>query len=297
MAMAISTTKVMIHGLPHASRIIAYWLNKHGFVAQVGNIISVLKLKTFHVIHFVYSPTIKVRGLLLFPLLKISGKKIIVHWVGSDVFGLLTRRKMRVLNNFTKNLVDEHLACSPWLFEELTSMGVKSKVISLVPNLQPNVMPLPDECTLLAYLPEKRYEFYGGRIVEKLADEFPTVKFLIVGNDGANRRKKNNIEYLGHIPYKEMPQIYRKVRGLIRMPLHDGMSLMVIESLLHGRYVIYSKKFPYCFHARNFKEAKKYVKQIIEIDKPNYSGTRYVQRFISESVKKLLETYKRLLGG
>jgi len=293
--MTASTAKVLVHGLPHASRIAAYWLSRHGLNVQVGGISSILKLKTFRVIHFIYSPTIKVRSLFLFPFLKILGKKIIVHWVGSDVLGLLTRRKMRVLNRFTKNFVDEHLACSSWLYKELASMGVESKVVPLVPHLKPNVLPLPDEYALLAYLPEKRYDFYGGKIVERLADEFLTVKFLIVGNDGSNRKRRSNIEYLGYIPHKEMPQIYRKVRGLIRMPLHDGMSMMVLESLLHGRYVIYSRKFPYCFHACNFEEAKRYVSEIMKMSQPNYDGAKFVQRFISKSVERLLAIYRRLL--
>ncbi len=293
--MTTSETKVLIHGLPHISRITAYWLNKHGLNAQIGGISSILKLKNFNIIHFIYSPTIKIRSLFLLPLLKLARKKIIVHWAGSDVLGLLTKRKMQILNKITKNFVDRHTADAYWLGKELAIMDVKSKVVPTVPNLKPSVLPLPNEQALLAYLPEKRYSFYGGDIVDKLADEFPEVKFLIVGNDGTKCKKKKNVEYLGYVPYYEMPNVYRKVRGLIRMPAHDGLSLMVVEALLHGRYVIYSKTLPHCFYARNFEEAKKYVIKIMEMNRPNYEGAIFAQHIISESVRKLLAVYRELL--
>jgi len=291
-----SPPRVLLIGLKHPSRMVAYWLRKAGLKTYVGNIFSILSPQKYHVVHFVYSPTIKIRGPFLLLFLKASGKKVVVHWAGSDVLGLLARRKMRILNNIAKRFVDVHLADGPWLCKELELVGVRSTSVPLLSNLKADVTPLPDEPAMLFYLPEKRYIFHGGRILEKLATDFPEAKFLVVANTGKCCEKRENIEFLGYVPYREMPKIYRRVRGLIRMPLHDGLSMMVVEALLHGRYVIYSKKLKHCFYAKNYSDVRKYVKKIMEIDRPNYDGAKYAQELISYSVRQLLTIYSGLVG-
>ncbi|MHA1722465.1 MAG: hypothetical protein ACTSXW_05235 [Candidatus Baldrarchaeia archaeon] len=287
---------VLLIGLKHPSKMVAYWLHKAGINPHIGNVFSLFRPKKYRIVHFVYSPTIKIRGPILLLFLKVLKKKVLVHWVGSDVMGLLTKRKMQILNSISKRFVDKHLTVAPWLYRELKYMGVESTVVPLLPNIEANVSRLPDDFSFLFYLPEKRYDFYGGKILERLAVDLPEAKFLVVANTGKKYGKRRNVKFLGHVPYREMSKLYRKVRGLIRLPFHDGLSMMVIEALLHGRYVIYSKKLKCCFYAKNYNDVKDYVKKIMEVDEPNYEGVQFAQQFISYSIRQLLSVYSELLG-
>jgi len=285
---------ILVLGLPLPCKTIVRWLKENGLNVKVSNIFEALSSKDPDIVHFVYSPTGKFRGPIIFSLMKLTRKKIIIHWVGSDVFQLFKSKKWVLLTKLTSKLVDKQLTVSPWLKEELSCFGVHTQIVPIVPHVRQKVSKLPEEFTVLAYLPEKRYDFYGGHIVEKLSDMFPSIRFFILANDGRNHKKRKNIKYLGSISHVKMSQIYKKTTVLIRMPIHDGLSNMVIEALAQGRYVIYSKNFPHCFHAKNFEDAKDHITNLYEVNEPNYAGAEFSLAFINRSIKKLLALYSEM---
>jgi len=297
--------RVLIANMPHFARIIkSYFKNSHSIV-EVDNIPSdnpiriLVKLGSFDIIHFLYSPTVKLRGMFVLPMLKMLKKKVIIQWAGSDILQLYISHKSKMTTALTMKLA-VHLCTSSWNQRELSQFGIKanlikSEVVGL--NVSTNVPSLPHNFTVLAYLPKSRFNFYGGGIIEKLIEEYPSITFIIVGDDGEGRIKAKNVKWLGYIPFKKMSDIYKRTTVLIRMPEHDGLSNMVIEALIHGRYVIYNYRFPYCCHARNYEEVKSWINVLRKIKEPNLSGRNYAIKFIEHHRAKLEHMYKAICRG
>ena len=226
---------------------------------------------------------------------KLLGKKAICHWVGTDVLLAISKKRYKYLIKSINSFVDMHLAGSETLIEELKNIGIEASLMPLIPKtINVFVKPFPKKFRVLSYIPDERADFYGEPIIDKLAKEFPKVEFLIVGGKGAKEKKPSNIKYLG---WKNMASIYPKVNVLLRVPKHDGLSLMVLEALAYGRQVIYSNKFPYCHYCKNYKEIKETLKSIIKNPLVNYEGINYVRKNYNSDkiIQKLITIYKKLL--
>lgn len=197
-------------------------------------------------------------------LWRLCRKKIIRFWVGSDVLHASENKKMRFMFKIFDKMADLNITKAPWFVEKLKRLEIKSIFVPLnMFKIKKNrVESLPEICTILSYLPTARQEFYGSKIVIRLAKEFPEIRFIIVANDGENLPELKNVEYLGWVT--NMDKIYDQTSILLRMPEHDGLSGMVFDALARRRYVILSVKFPGCYYATNYEDVKKYVNVILE---------------------------------
>lgn len=210
---------------------------------------------------------------------KLRGSLVVNHWIGSDMcryhgpFSLHKRISTLIQNTF----VDLHLSDSEIIQDELLRIGIKSELVRLLPeSLIGEVCQLPSEPTVLAYWMDSRFEFYGGPLVLQLAEEFPEVKFIIVRATGSGlKHKPANVEFLGFVT--NMPDIYKKCDCLIRMPEHDGLSAMVLETMSRGRYVIYNKQLPFTHFANDYESARKALKEILAKKNPNIDGAVFVR--------------------
>ena len=99
---------------------------------------------------------------------------------------------------------------------------------------------MPPRPAVLAYWSPARRGFYGGPIVDELAEGFPEVRFLVVGSAGRGEPQHPNMDYLGRLPNLE--GIYGQVTALVRIPEHDSLSVMVLEALARGRWAIYNSR-------------------------------------------------------
>jgi len=249
-------------------------------------------LKNVDMVHVVLPP-VNVLWIPTLLLLKALKKKVVVHWIGSDVLKATDNRKTKTVAYLSSPLIDLHLAGATWLRDELKEIGISSIYVPLVSDIDMEVSPLPESFTALVFLPETRYVFYGGPTIEKLAKEFPTIRFLVVGN---NRNfREPNIKSLGWIA--DMKSIYKKSSVLLRIPRHDGLSLMVLEALSAGRQVIYSCIFPFCDHARKYIEVKEALSMLLKNLTVNYEGAKYVKSHFNNKklTKSLLTIYSSLL--
>lgn len=201
-------------------------------------ILNLKKLLMADVIYRVGGGHLNSLGLRLARLLR---KKIIVHWIGTDVLEALSRPPQEVYHRYI------HLAGSELLREELGTIGISSVVIPIVPTgVDFSPLPMPDQHAVLAYVPEHREEFYGMTLLKEIAEHFPDITFHIVANSGKNdRNPQPNISYEGMLDMTAMREMYARCSILFRYPQHDGMSMMVLEALGTGRTVIYKYKFPY----------------------------------------------------
>jgi glycosyltransferase involved in cell wall biosynthesis len=215
---------------------------------------------------------------LFYLVAKIFRKKVVVHWIGTDV--LKSQKKtnfvVRWLRQLTYKLIDLHLTDFKPLQDELKSIGINSYVIPLIADINVNQQILwpPDANRIFVYLPEFREEFYNNRIIFQLAQAMPDVEFLITQHSGKNAPQLANVKYLGWLP--DIDQVWNEVKILIRITDHDGLSHSVLEALSRGKQVVWSERFPHCYYAKTFDEAKKAVDEILKVNQPNYEGKNYI---------------------
>jgi len=170
-------------------------------------------------------------------------KPIVVHWVGTDV---LMAGKAKEMGKVSDTVIRANInwAEISWTTKELEAIGVYAEIVPLTSSMVTSELaPLPQEFTVLAYLPSTRPIFYGGHYILRLAREMPDIRILCVGSEESpfhftSEPLPSNIEFLGHPDSLE--DVYLQTTVLIRVVEHDGLSFMVLEALAHGRYVIWS---------------------------------------------------------
>lgn len=232
---------------------------------------------------------------LIYIIPKLLRKKVIIHWIGTDVLHVTSMKEGifdTLLRKIAYKMVDLHLVEFEPLASELRPLGIEAKVIPLMPDmplLQEDIT-WPSKDAVLVYLPERRPEFYGSSIVFRLAEELPEIKFLIVAHAGEGAPQLPNVKYLGWV--NDMEGVWEQVKVYLRLTKHDGLSHTVIEALARGKHVIRSREFPYCRQARTFKEAKDALKDILRQNQPNIEGMHYVRSQFEPS--KIAQEYRNI---
>ena len=293
--------KIGIMGIPRFMEALQAQLQNAGIESKkipFSKVKAPFKMLDIDIIHCFYMP----ESTKFFKLAKILGKKTVLHWIGSDVLRVITDPGRREKALKTTKYVDLNMALSPWLKEELETLGIKSHVIPALPkNADFNVVSFPEQFTVLGYLPVFRHEFYGSEIIFKLAKEYPQIKFIIVTSAGKGEGKDvfpsiPNLEYRGYI--KNMSVLYDEVTVLVRIPEHDGQSIMVLEALAKGRHVIYKYAFPGCQKAVDYQEVKDIIDRMLKKTELNIEGSEYIKKEFNEKVvtENIINLYKGLLS-
>jgi len=234
---------------------------------------------------------------IIYIIPKFLGKRVIVHWMGTDVLYATTNRAItptNLLRRVAYKVVDLHLAVFEPLANELKSMGINARVVPLIPDmaLSPEDTTWLSENAILVYLPEGREEFYGGSIAFGLAEELPDLRFLIVGNSGKGMPQLANIEFLGWV---NLSTVWKRVKVYLRLTKHDGQAGMVLEALARGKQVIWSYEYPFCHQARTIEQARVALKDILDNNQPNTQAMDWAQRTFDPS--KIAQTYRNIYLG
>lgn len=188
-------------------------------------------------------------------LAKSLGKPIVRHWIGTDVLAQLNHNNS-LTNRLSNKLIDKHLTTVSWLQAELQSVGIQSEMVAIVSNdISFDLLSPPRDHRVLVYLDEKRPDFYGAGLTVRLAQHFSNIPFEIIGTRGESFPELTNITCHGWVTPQEMNELYKDISVLLRIPDHDGLSMMVIEALAKGKQVVYRYEFPHCITADNFKKA------------------------------------------
>ena len=231
---------------------------------------------------------------------RLLGKTLVWHWIGSDV--LAFRRHRTAAGWLRKRLahrsVRAHLADSPELVEELKELGVAAQVCRLLPrSIEAEVLPLPETFRVLSYWTDERRAFYGGDLILELAREFEDIEFLIAGADGHSAAHSSNVTFLGQ--RATLDDVYARVSVFLRLPKHDSLSAMVLESLARGRYVIYNKAFPHCRRADTMSEVRSALQEIRGLGEPNRAGAAFVEEHfnLQREADILRRVYNQLPGA
>jgi hypothetical protein len=209
------------------------------WVARLKFLKTLFSAPMVDLIYQLGGPTVSRR---LFGLCELLKRPIVLHWLGSDVSQVADPQvAARVASQHDSGLIT-NWACAPWLVDELRWRGVASQWVAptFVKNSVSSPLP-PAPLTILVYLPDERFDFYGGQMALSLANRFSEMRFVAVGGNGTGV-SPGNIEFLGW--QADMSPIYERCHVLLRMAQHDGLSNMVIEALNHGRYAIWNRRHP-----------------------------------------------------
>lgn len=165
---------------------------------------------------------------------------LIVIWAGTDV---LAAAQNPFELEVTKRDASADLAVSPWLAEELRALGVPAAYEPIIAaDIHPVLAPFPQRFTVLTYLPAPRRTFYGEDKVYAIARSLKATRFLVVGGGGRSPSAPPNVEFLGWI--EDMASVIDASTVLLRLPEHDGQSMMVLEALARGRHVVWTHEIP-----------------------------------------------------
>jgi O-antigen/teichoic acid export membrane protein len=171
-------------------------------------------------------------------------QRVIMYWIGTDV--AQSRRMLQSGRNrtrFSRAVRDEgHIAASPGLVEELRALGVESRLVwfpGLTLKVPETVPAMPTRFTVLSYVPDTRFDFYGGPKLLDLARAFPDLDLRIAGGTGSwADDPPPNAVFLGWV--RNMAEEYSRCSVVIRLVEHDALGATAIEGLLYGRHVVYS---------------------------------------------------------
>lgn len=178
-------------------------------------------------------------------------KRVVMHWVGSDVTNAIKHYRSGDFNKIFYNM-SEHLTVAPWLSEELKEIGLYAEVMSISAYQKDfRFKSFPERFTVLSYIPENRANFYGKKQILKLANELPEVKFIVVGSLKDNDLP-SNIDLKGWV--NNINEVIESAVVVIRYMEHDGLSQLVLESLALGRYVLYSRDQKGAIYVRSYNE-------------------------------------------
>lgn len=225
---------------------------------------------------------------------KICGKKVIHHWIGSDVLEAQKRKSYK----FNQMFIETNLSCSSLIKSEIANLGINSIEIPIIPSgMNYNLSEMPKDHAALVYLPQDKELFYGLDYVETLVKTFKTVRFYIVANNNQNLLQYDNVEFLGKLSLSEMEELYKKISILVRLPEHDGLSLMLLEALAKGKEVMYIYDFPHVKAVNNIDDLKSSFEEIIK--KPpmlNLQGHNYIKENYGSDIvfNKLLKVFKKI---
>jgi glycosyltransferase involved in cell wall biosynthesis len=178
------------------------------------------------------------------------GVPILVVWAGSDVIHARERpQELQVI----KEEGFHHIADGAWLVDELAVLGLTVEYEPLT-DVYPGdaVRPFPSQFRVLTHLPAPRRDFYGENLVYDVARRMPDVAFIVIGSGGKNEKAPSNVQFCGYV--RDAQRWIDDATVVLRVPQHDGKSMLVLEALARARHVVWNYEFPHVVTAKTLEE-------------------------------------------
>lgn len=245
--------KILTIGLSYFAEKITSELNKidaeHSYIMlntyyKLADKIKLLYLlpfsKTLYSINGTLSKSLAVSYALLLK------KRVVMHWVGSDV---LAAKNDYLKNRYNSSFINKclHLTDTPWFVDELAKIGIKAQYLPLM-NFSSSYSSylkesLPQKFKVLIYIHQNNQIFYGLNRIAKIATQLNDIEFHVIGTKEPIVECPSNMFFHGWV--KDTENYILDSVVCIRIPEHDGLSFFVLESLYHKRYVLYNCPLPY----------------------------------------------------
>lgn len=241
------------------------------------------------IVYFLYVSRLSLR---LAKIAKLLGKKVVFHWLGTDVY-----EAMQGITNAKATLpyADLSLCYAPNLQEELKSMGVDATIYTISPDhLTLKSGKMPDKHAVLLSIPDSRKEFYGYHEMIEVIRRMPHVTFVVVRSSSPEFYNFPNVVFKGMLSPQEMDRMYDEISIVIRYPEHDGLSLIMMESTIKGKEMIYRFKHPFSRRVNSVDEICAELKKII-VSPPQLNSEASAYGIAHYSVAASRETALSLL--
>ncbi len=235
-------------------------------------------------------------------------KPVVIHWIGTDVHTIVNDQVTsskesiplslrRFFFKYKKNFL--HLASAPWLCEELKEIGIISRFLPIT-TLSKSVVNVIDvtrerNIDFLSYVPQSRFNFYGGDIIVKIAKNIPNRKFVIIVPDAESQSSiglsgiPNNVMLLPRMSFDAVQKLMAKTKVFLRLTKHDGLSLSVLEAMNNACQVLWTYQFPFVIQTKTSTLSDD-VSSVVEKWSPNIQGRDYVrENFQAEVVYENLQ--------
>ncbi len=285
-----ASLRIALVGMEELPALTALRLRQAGFAGAralegVRGLALLRRIKDYDVVHAVF-PVYYIKWA---PALKAARKKVIFHWIGSDWYGLSRRPLSRVMLRLFRAGVDLHIADAPWLVDDLAAAGLEAHLVPTISEkMGGELEPMPSRFSVMAYLPNRRRDFYGWPVIRLIAERLPSLEVVAVGG-GPEAGAPANVRFTGLVDGEAMGRLYREVSALVRPTSHDGLSQMVLEALLRGRQVVWSRAFPFCIRAATPEEFAAAVAGLASSCPQNVEGSRYVaERYSAQAAADAL---------
>lgn len=262
------------------------YLDKDTQWQSVGLLDKYRIIRHYDVVHYFWA-RVRTSEILLGLLL---GKRVILHYVGSDVVQTLKSKRKVLIQRILARVGVLSLADSEYLAQSLKGVKIKSTRLYFMNRMLVEAeQGYPSQLTVLCYIPDGKEKFYGLEQVLYCAEKMPDTEFLLLRNTGASNLP--NVRSLGFVPEEEIYNIYNLCNVYVRMTQHDSLSCMVLELLACGRHVIWTYPFPHCFQANSKDELYKLLSDKFLFRYPNKDGKEYVlNHFSNEALKQQYHT-------
>ena len=181
--------------------------------------------------------------------------RVAIFWIGSDI--------LKINANIFDNSIC-HFVESSWMkYEVIEKLGeIKIKIKSFVyfdRNKLPELTKFKkdNQLNVSIYFPSKNSAFYRQDEISKIIIKSPETKFHVYG--GGKFDFHNVINY-GWI--KDTNIVHEKCQLHIRIPMHDGLGISVLEALSHGAYVLYTYEYPGCIKYLSLEQSILIINQL-----------------------------------
>ena len=152
---------------------------------------------------------------------------VVIYWAGSDI--TIAKRKKWKFGRKIRHVTGTELAK-----KELTKIGIDA-CVRPVSEINPKKIPLmPMGKSVFCYLPGKRRNFYGFRVIKEVAARLPRVNFILT-RYGPRKKPFKNADVHPLVNFPVLTELYRKSACCIRPTRHDGLSQCMLEIGLCGR--------------------------------------------------------------
>jgi hypothetical protein len=298
--------KVLVYGLPYFAKKLVNSLsdfdkvNSYAHLELIVNlgdsIRAVFNLIAYDIIYFVGGTIVMNKLIYLALFLK---KKVVMHWVGTDVIiAINDYGKQTTKHKWIGNVI--HFCEVKWIQDELKQIGIDAQILQIATfdGKVSELKKLPTDFSILSYVGKGHEEFYGIDKLIQLAIDFPDIEIKIVGIFHYIKPLPDNIKLLGWA--KNMLEQYSACVLYLRLPEHDGLGFSVLEALANGRYVGYSCNFENTIFIDNYIRLKDVVGNLYDQFNEgllgiNLKGVEFIKRHfdrdvvLGELLKKLAE--------
>jgi len=263
------------------------FIGKSGFWKKLGTSRRIKFCREFDVIHYFWG----LNNFWEIFFLRLLRKDVIIHFIGSDVLEILRNKRKRIEMKILGYLGVKFYCVSDNLKNELKTVNISAETVPFLNfRITDHSEPLPEQFSVIAYIPENKENFYNADIILNAAELLPEIKFTIFPNSKDFNLK--NVTSVPNIEHRKIFDEFNKHNLFIRITEHDGFPNTISEALTCARQVVWSEKHKFCYQASTTDELINIIRELKKNPSLNEAGKKFVLDRYNSNVLK--EQYYKL---